>query len=190
MNKTLKIALGVVPFLLSVACTDPNKIPAETAIKAAEAAAATLTEQVNKLAPEQVKAFNDGLAAAKAAVAKQDFKAARAAAEGLPAKATAAVAAAQAKLAAMKKAFDDAVAQAGEKVTALQAKVEELAKAKKLPKGVAKDAVAKAKETLAEVEASVAKAKEQAATDAGAAADAVKAAAAKAEEAVASLTAK
>src|SRR5512145_2773853 len=107
MNKTLKIGLAVVPFLLSVACTDPNKVPAETAIKAAEAAAATLTAEVAKHAPEQVKAVNDGIAAAKAAAAKQDFKGARAAAEALPTKAAEAVAAAQKKVAELKKAFED-----------------------------------------------------------------------------------
>jgi hypothetical protein len=113
MNQTIKIALAVVPFLLAVGCTDPNKLPAEAAIKAAETAAATLTGEVAKLAPEQVKAVQDGLAAAKAAVAKQDFKAARAAAEALPAKAAEAVAVAQKKLAELKKAFEDGAAQLG-----------------------------------------------------------------------------
>jgi hypothetical protein len=188
MNKTIKFGLAVVPFLLAVGCTDPNKLPAETAIKAAETAAATLTAEIEKAAPEQVKAFKDGLAAAKAAVAKQDFKGARAAAEALPGKAAEAVAAAQKKMAEVKKAFEDGAAQLGEKVGALKAKAEELAKAKKLPKGVTKDAVKKAQETVAELEAGVAKAKEEAGKDAAAAAETVKGLLAKADEALASLS--
>src|SRR5512138_21768 len=174
MTRTLKHVLAVVPFLLSVACTNPDKLPAEAALKAAEGAAATLNAEVEKFAPEQVKAFQDGLAAAKAAVAKQDFKAARAAAEPLPAKAQEAVAAATAKMAELKRAAEEAVAQLGEKVAALQARLAELAKAKKLPAGVAKDAVAKAKDEVAALEAGLATAKEQARTDAAAAVVTVK----------------
>jgi hypothetical protein len=187
MNKTLKIAIGVVPFLLSVACTDPNKLPAETAITAAEAAAATLTAEVNKLAPEQVKAFQDGLAAAKAAVAKKDWKAARAAAEPLPAAATAAVAAAKAKGEELKKGFADAGTALADRVAAIKGKVEELAKAKKLPAGVTKDAVAKAKEALAALEPEIEKAKSEAAADLAVATVALKELAGKAAEIAASL---
>ena len=78
----------------------------------------------------------------------------------------------------------------GEKVAALKARVEELAKAKKLPKGIKKDAVAKAKKAVADLEAAAAKAKEEAAKDAAAAAATVKGLVAKAEEAAASLAKK
>jgi hypothetical protein len=182
MNKTLKLTLAVVPFLLSVACTDPNKLPAETALKAAEAAAATLTTDVMQFAPVQVKEFHDELALAKAAVAKQDWKSARATAEALPAKAAQIVAAATAKKEELKKAVDAGIAQAGQMVAAVQARIEELSKAKKLPAGVTKDAIAKAKEGVAELEAAGAKLKEQAATDAAGAAAAAKELAAKAAE--------
>src|SRR5512133_2463197 len=182
MNKTLKLTLAVVPFLLSVACTDPNKLPAETALKAAETAAATLTTDVARFVPEQVKAFQDELALAKAAVAKQDWKSARATAEGLPAKAAQVVAAAAAKKEELQKAVEAGIAQVGQTLTAVQARVEELSKAKKLPADVTKDTLAKAKEGVAELEAATAKVKEQAATDAAAAATAAKDLAAKATE--------
>lgn len=185
MNKTLKIAIGVVPFLLSVACTDPNKLPAEAAIKAAEVAAATLTAEVEKLAPEQVKAFQDGLAAAKAAVAKQDWKGARAAAEPLPAAAQAAIAAAKAKAEELKKAFEAAGTAVADKVAAIKAKVEELAKAKKLPAGITKDAVKKAQEAVAALEPEIEKAKS--AADVAAATAALKELAGKAAEIATSL---
>jgi hypothetical protein len=182
MNRSLKLALAVVPFLLSVACTNPDKLPAETALKAAEAAAATFTDEVKKFVPDQVKAFEDELAAAKAAVAKQDWKGARAAAEALPGKAAGIVAAAKARKDELTKAAEEGVAQLGEKITALQARVAELAKAKKLPAGVTKDVVEKAKTGVAELEAAAVKVKEQAATDAAAAAAAAKDLLAKATE--------
>lgn len=166
MNKTLKIALAVVPFLLTVACTNPDKLPAEAAIKAAEAAAATLGAEVAKYAPEQVKAFQDGLAAAKDAAAKQDWKTARAAAEGLAAKAAEAVAAAKAKLEATQKELEAVTAQVGEQVAGLKAKVAELSRAKKLPAGITKDVLAKATAGIAEIEAAAEKIKAGAAEDA------------------------
>lgn len=187
MNKILKIALAVVPFLLSVGCTDPNQLPAEAAVKAAEAAAATLTAEVATHAPEQVKAFQEGLKAAKDAVAKKDWKGARAAAEPLASLAQDAVAAAKARVEALQKALQDASVELAAKVTALQAKVDELSKAKKLPAGVTKDAVAKAKVTIAELDAGAVKAKEQAGTDVAAAAETVRGLLAKAAESAASL---
>ncbi len=182
MNRSLKLTLAVVPFLLSVACTNPDKLPAETALKAAEGAAATLTAEVTKFAPEQVKAFQDELAAAKAAVAKQDWKGARATAEALPGKAAGIIAAAKARKEELAKAAEEGAAQLGEKITALQARLAELAKAKKLPAGVTKDVVAKAQAGVAELEAAAAKVKEQAATDAAAATAAAKDLLAKATE--------
>jgi hypothetical protein len=165
MNQNLKIALAAVPFILSVACTNPDRLPAETAIKAADAAAATITAEVAKYAPEQVKAFRDGLDAAKAAAGKQDWKGARAAAEGLAAKAGEAVAVAQAKLEGAKKELEDASAQLGTRIAALQARVAELSKLKKLPAGVTKDALAAAKTGVAELEAAATKARGEAGED-------------------------
>ncbi|MGB8931119.1 MAG: hypothetical protein WCC48_07715 [Anaeromyxobacteraceae bacterium] len=182
MTKTLKLTLAVVPLLLAVACTDPNKLPAETAIKAAEAATATFTAEVTKFAPEQVKAFQDELAAAKAAVAKQDWKGARATAETLPAKAAQVVAAATAQKEALQKAVEAGVAKIGETLTAVQARVDELSKAKKLPAGITKDAVEKAKESAAELGAAAAKLKDEAGADVGAAAAKAAELAAKATE--------
>lgn len=165
MNQTLKIALAAVPLLLTVACTNPDKLPAETAIKAAEAAAATITAEVAKYAPEQVKAFRDGLEAAKAAAAKQDWKGARAAAEGLATRAAEAVAVARVKLEGAKKELEDASAQLGAKIAALQARIAELSKGKKLPAGVTKEALAAAKTGIAELEAAARKAREEAGED-------------------------
>jgi len=180
MTKTTKLTLAVLPLLLTLACTDANKAPAEAALKAAETAAATLSDEVAKLAPDEVKAVREGLANAKVAIAKQDFKTARALAEPLAAKATAAIAAANAKKDALakeaaakaaeaKKAFDAGATALGKKLEGMKKQVTALAKAKKLPKGVTKAEVAKAKETVATLEADFLRAKAQLSTDAAAA---------------------
>jgi colicin import membrane protein len=176
MTKTSKLTLAVLPLFLTLACGDANKAPAESAVSAAEKAAAALTEEINKFAPDQVKAVREALSNAKVAIAKQDFKGARALAEPLPAKVAAAVAAATvakeaaakeaaAAAAEAKKAFDAGAAALGKKLDAMKTQVAKLAKAKKLPKGVTKDAVKKGKEMVAALEADFAKAKAQAVAD-------------------------
>jgi histone H1/5 len=180
MTKTTKLTLAVLPLLLTLACTDANKAPAEAAVKAAETAAAALTEEIGKLAPDEAKAVREGLANAKVAIAKQDFKTARSLAEPLAAKATAAIAAANARKEALakeaaarateaKQAFDAGAAALGKKLEGMKKKVTALAKAKKLPKGVTKADVAKGKETVAALEADFLRAKAQLSTDAAAA---------------------
>jgi hypothetical protein len=199
MNKTIRFALAVVPLLLSVACTDANKAPAEAAVKAGDAAAQTLTDEVAKLAPDQTKAVRDGLAAAKDAIAKQDYKRALADAKDLPAMASKAVADAQAKkdelakvaaqkAAELKQAWEDAQTKLPVAIADLKKQVAAYAKAKKLPKGITKDAVAQATQAVAELEAGLAKATEQAKTDVAAAGAAAKELTAKAAELAASLT--
>lgn len=198
MTSKLKTALAVVPFLLAVACTDPAKAPAQAAIQAGDAAAATLTDEVAKYAPDQVQAFKDALAKAKSSAAAEKWGDALAAAKDLPATAQKAVAAAQAKkdalakaaaekLAAAKQALDEAQAQLPGKIEELKKQVAALSKARKLPKGVTKDAVAQAKATLASLEDGAGKLADQAKTDVAAAAEGAKALLVKATETAATL---
>ena len=180
MNRKITLALALAPLLLLAACTDAAKAPAEAALKAGEAAMATITEEVTKLAPAQVQAAKDALASAKAMAAKQDYKAALAAAGEIPAKVKEAVAAAQAKkdeaakaLAAAQKAFADATAALPGQVAAIKARLATLAKAKTLPKGITKATLAQGKTSYAALEDGWAKLKVRAETDlAGATADA------------------
>ena len=173
MNRKTSLALALAPLLLLAACTDAAKAPAEAALKAGEAAVATVTEEVSKLAPAQVQAAKDALSSAKALAAKEDYKAALAAAGEIPAKVKEAVAAAQAKkdeaaraLAAAQKAFADATAALPGQLSAIKARLAELAKAKKLPKGITKATLAQAKTSYAALEDGLAKLKASAATDA------------------------
>ena len=198
MYKTLKTALAVVPFLLTVACTDPAKAPAQAAIQAGDAAAATLTDEVAKYAPDQVKAVKDALAKAKASAAAEKWTEALGAAKELPSAAAKAIADAGAKkaelervaaekLAAAKQAFEEAQAQLPARIEELKKQVTALAKAKKLPKGVTKDAVAQAKTAVADLEAGAGKLADQAKTNVAAAAEGAKALLNKATETASSL---
>lgn len=176
MTKTLKPSLAAVALLLTVACTDPAKAPAEAALQAADAAISKLDGDVQKFAADQVKAVKDGFAAAKLAAEKQDWKGALAAAKDLPGAAAKAVAdarakkeelekAAAAKAAELKAAYEEAQAQLPGKIEALKKQVAALSKAKKLPAGVTKDAVAKGKDAVAALEAGFAQVAEQAKSD-------------------------
>ena len=204
MNKTLKTALAVLPFLLTVACTDPAKAPAEAAIQAADTAISTLGADVQKYAPDQVKAVKDAFAKAKLAALKDDWNGALAAAKGVPEAAQAAVAAASAKKAELEKAAAEAAAKAAElkaswekaaaelpaKIDELKKQVAALAKTKNLPKGMTKAAVAQGQEAVASLETAFSKASETAKTDVQAAGAAAKELMAKAAETAASLTKK
>ena len=201
MNKTLKTTLAVLPFLLAVACTDPAKAPAEAAIQAADQAISGLSAEVQKLAPDQVKTVKDGFAKAKLAAAKDDWKGALAAAKDLPEACRGATAAAAAKKAELEKAAAEAAAKAAElkaaweqaakelpgKIEELKKQVAALAKAKRLPKGMTKAAVAQGKDAVAAIETAFTKASETAKTDVQAAGTAAKDLMAKAAETAASL---
>ncbi len=201
MDKMIKTALAVVPFLLTVACTDPAKAPAQAAIQAGEAAVATLTDEVTQYAPDQVKAVKDALARAKTSAAAEKWADALAAAKDIPAAASKAVADARAqkaeleraaaeRAAALKQAFEQAQAQLPAKIDALKKQVAALSKARKLPKGVTKQAVAQAKTTVADLEVSAGKLADQAKTDMAAAADGARALLTKATEVAATLSKK
>jgi len=172
MTRNTTLALTLAPILLLAACTDAAKAPAEAALKAGEAAVATITEEVSRLAPAQVQAAKDALSSAKALAARQDYKAALAAAGEIPAKVKEAVAAAQAKkdeaakaLAAAQKSFADATAALSGQFSAIKARLASLAKAKKLPKGITKTTLKNAKTGLAGLEGGLAKLKPRAETD-------------------------
>jgi hypothetical protein len=199
MNK-LKTLLAVVPFLLA-ACTDPNKAPAQSAIQAGDGAVATLTADVEKLAPELGKATRDALATAKAAAAKEDWKAALAIAKTVPESAEKAVAAAKAKkeeiekaaaakLAAAKAAYEQAQSELPKKIDALKKKIAAFAKAKKLPAGITKADVAKGKDRVTALEAGYKTVSEQGKLDVVAASASAQQLMAQADDATAALTPK
>ena len=158
IQKTMAV-LGMATLL--VACTDAAKAPAEAAMKAAETAMGDLKGEVLKLAPAEVKAAQDAFTAAKGLIAKEDYKGALAAAGEIPAKVKAALAAAAAKKDALVKAFNEAIGSLPNMAAAIKSRLDILGQAKKLPAGVDKAGLEKAKEGLAGLESGIAKATEQ-----------------------------
>jgi hypothetical protein len=149
MNRILSTTAAAAAALLFVACESPDKAPADAAIKAAEAAAESAKAEAQKFVPDQLKAAQDAIAAAKARFAAAEFPAALAAANEAGNKAKGLAAAAKAKKDELAAAWMTAATQWHTQVKAVEAKLAELAKAKKLPKGLDKTAVQQANDDLA-----------------------------------------
>jgi len=161
MQRSLRIALALVPFALSVACTDAAKAPAEAAMAAAGSAVESLQGEAAKYAPDAVKAAQASFASAKELVAKQDYKGALSAAGDVTSKVKAALAAAAAKKDELVKASAGIAAGVQQTLADLKAKVASLMSAKKLPAGVDKAVLAKANEGVAAIESGWQKLSEQ-----------------------------
>jgi len=132
-----------------VACTDPSKLPADTAIKSADSALAAVRTEAAKYVPDQLKAVEDGLAMAKDAYAKGDFKGALAVAKDLPAKVSALANAVAASKDELTKAFQGSTAQLPKLIEAIESRLGILSGAKKLPAGLDAQKLGAAKEGLA-----------------------------------------
>ncbi len=148
MKSILKIAAAVVACSLSLAC-NTDKVPAHAAITAAEQAIGAVSGEAQKFVPDQLKATNDALAAAKDQFAKGDYKGALASATELTAKAKELGAAALAKKDQLTKAWTEASADLPKALAALKSRVGILSEAKKLPKGLDAAKLAEAREGLA-----------------------------------------
>lgn len=152
MSRSLRIALAVIPFALSLACTDAAKAPAEAAMAAAGTAVESLQGEAARYAPDAVKAAQASYASAKELVARQDYKGALAAAGEVSAKVRAALAAAAAKKDELVKASVEVAASVQQTLADLKARVASLTSAKKLPAGMDKAVLARANEGIAAVE--------------------------------------
>ena len=188
MKTTLKTLIAAAALALVAGCTDPAKVPAENAVKAADSAVSSLGAEVTKYAPDQTKAVQDALAAAKEKIAAKDFKGALALAGDIPAKVKDVVAAAAAKKDELMKAFQDATGGLPEIVEAIKAKIAALGLEKKLPAGLDAGKLDAAKQGLAEVQAAWDKASgEMKGGNLQAAVDAAKGLKAKGQEILASI---
>ena len=150
MKKTFAlVACALLALGLGACATD--KAPADAAIKAGEAAIQAVADDAGKYVPGNLKEAQDALAAAKDKFAKGEYKEALAAATELGTKAKDLAVAAAAKKEELTKAWNDFAASIPQAVASIQAKVEELAKTKRLPKGMDKAKLAQAQEGLAGV---------------------------------------
>jgi len=150
MKKTFAIVACVLLVAGLGACAT-DKAPADAAIKAAEQAIQAVADDAGKYVPAQLKESQDALAAAKDKFTKGEYKEALAAATELANKAKELATAAAAKKEELTKAWNDLAASLPQTVASIQAKIEELGKAKKLPKGMDKAKLAQAQEGLAGV---------------------------------------
>src|SRR5512144_3229229 len=148
MNRILSLTAAAAAAFLFVACESPAKVPADTAIKAAEAAVEAVKAEAQKYVPDQLKAVQDAIAAAKSKFTAGDFPAALTAATDAGTKAKDLAAAVKAKKDELTAAWKAVASQMGTQVQAINAKLAELAKMKKLPKGMDKGAVQEAKDGL------------------------------------------
>ncbi len=148
MKKTFAIVACVLLVAGLGACAT-DKAPADAAIKAAEQAIQAVADDAGKYVPAQLKESQDALAAAKDKFTKGEYKEALAAATELGNKVKDLATAAAAKKEELTKAWNDLAASLPQTVASIQAKIEELGKAKKLPKGMDKAKLAQAQEGLA-----------------------------------------
>jgi hypothetical protein len=143
------MALGLVG-VLAIGCAS-DKGPAETAIKAAETAITAAAGEAARYVPDQAKALEAALAAAKEKFSKGDYTAALADAQALPGKAKDVAAAVAAKKAELTKAWEGMSAGMPQVVDAIKSRVDILSQAKKLPATMTADKLAAAKAGLAEL---------------------------------------
>jgi hypothetical protein len=136
---------------LLAACGSADKGPAETALKAAEAAVNTAKTEVSKYMPDQASALDAGLASARDKFNKGDFKAALSDAQAVSAKANELASSVAAKKAELSKAWQDISTGMPKVVEAIQSRVDILSQSKKLPAGMTAEKFAEAKAGLAEI---------------------------------------
>jgi hypothetical protein len=158
MKTSLKFAAAALVLGSFVAC-ETQKVPAETAYKAAETAWTAVSAEATRYAPDQAKPIAETLAKAKAALANGEYATVIKDTTDLPT-----TIADVAKTVAAKKdewtaAWTTLATALGGAVTAVQTKVDDLAKAKKLPAGVEKTAVEGAQTALASVQSTFAEAR-------------------------------
>ena len=134
--------------LFASAC---NKGPADAALKAADQALAAAQPEIEKYVPEELPALTSAAQAARAEFEKGNYTEALKAAQELPAKIQAAVAAAGEKKAQLTAAWTEMSGSLPGLVQSITEKVTTLAAAKSLPKGMTKDMLANAQTDLGSV---------------------------------------
>lgn len=133
--------LGVAVMLVVTACGDGQKAMADTALAALQASYDAVKADAAKYVPDDTRRLEEALASARGALAKGDYGKTIDEARDLAGKVGDLRAAVAAKRAELARAWDELHAKVPAAVEGLQKQVDALAKAKKLPDGVTKDAV-------------------------------------------------
>ena len=136
---------------LIAACGSSDKGPAETALKAAEAAIDSAKGEASKYMPDQVKSLESGLSSAREKLSKGDYKAVLSEAPALTSKAQEIASAAAAKKAELTKSWEGLSSGMPRVVEAIKSRVDILSQSKKLPAGMSAETLAQAKAGLSEI---------------------------------------
>jgi hypothetical protein len=142
------LALSVLPALWLAGCADPAKAPAQAALVEADAALLGLAPEVERLAPEEVRAVRVAREVALAAAGRKDWKGALGVALTVRAKADVAVEAARARKQALARAWAQARVDVPNLLYALEDRLDELADTRRLPAGLDRPALAAARTEL------------------------------------------
>jgi len=143
--KHLFKVFGVLVIAALVAACAHHRGPAEAALKAADDALAPIKAEAAKYVPDQAKAVEDAIAAARDTFAKGDYAAALTAAHALPAQIDELKAALATKKDQLMVAWKDMEGGLPKMVEAITSRMDILSKSKKLPKGLDKAAFDQAK---------------------------------------------
>jgi len=148
MSKRLMFAVIAFVFCFSFVACNTAKAPAEAAIKLADEAIAGVKGDASVYVPDQLKAVEDSLAAAKESFQRGEYPQALAGAKDLAAKAKDLATAVASKKAELASSWKDMSGGLPGMLSAIQSRVNILSKSRKLPAGLDKDQFESAKASL------------------------------------------
>ncbi len=134
--------------VVAAACSN-QKAPAEAALKSTQDAYNAVRTDAEKYVPEQARAVQDGLVAAQAALAKDDYAGVLTQTQSLNTQISALGGAIAAKKTAMTAEWNTMSAGVPKMVEAVKSRVDVLSQSRKLPAGITKETVENAKAGLA-----------------------------------------
>lgn len=151
MSKKLILVITAIVCCFALLACSTAKAPAEAAIKAADEAIAGVRPEASIYVPDQLKAVEDSLAAAKESLQKKEYQQALTGAKDLPGKAKDLATAVASKKDELSKSWQDMSGGLPGMVEAIQKRVDILSKSRKLPAGLTKDTFESAKASLATI---------------------------------------
>ncbi|HSW39822.1 MAG TPA: hypothetical protein VLL97_10055 [Acidobacteriota bacterium] len=136
MTKRLMFTVIALACCFGLIACSPAKAPTEAAIKATEEALAGIKNNASVYVPDQLKAVEDSLAAAKESFQKGEYQQALTAAKELPAKAKDLATAVASKKDELTKSWQDMSGTLPGMVETIQQRVNDLSKSRRLPAGI------------------------------------------------------
>jgi hypothetical protein len=148
MIKGHALAVCLVLSVPAAACGDGGRASAEAALKATEGTFATVRSDALRYVPDQVKAVEDSIAGIRDSFAKGSYRQVLADAEALMPRLSALGAAAAAKKAEMANGWEAVSGGLPDVIQAIQSRVDVLAKSRRMPPGLTREAFDGAKSGL------------------------------------------